>query len=165
MRILIIDICKEKLHKNEFVKPVEDILRKNNMDFFTKHYKKITQKDINKFDKIIICGTSLRDNDFLKNIKYFQWLKNFKKPVLGICGGSHIIGLILEKGNKKLDKEIGLKKLKLEEKFLGAESEIQAHYLHQFRVLPEVFKERNFYATLFHPEVRNKKMIVKFCNL
>ena len=71
--ILLINICNEKLHELEFVKPIEDILNKNNIEFKTKHYSKIIKNDL-KSDKIIICGTSLKDNDFLKNLKYFEWL-------------------------------------------------------------------------------------------
>ena len=162
MKILIINICNEKLHKLEFVKPIEDILNENKIKFKTKHYKNLIKKDL-LTDKIIICGTSLRDNNFLKNIKEFLWIKNYKKPLFGICGGSHIIGLI---SNHKLKnkKQIGLKEIKIN-KFLGIQGKKQVYHLHNFQVLPETFNQENFYATLFHPEVRNKEIIVNFCNL
>jgi|TARA_Y100000034_G_scaffold135819_1_gene209308 GMP synthase (glutamine-hydrolysing) len=161
--ILLINICNEKLHELEFVKPIEDILNKNNIEFKTKHYSKIIKNDL-KSDKIIICGTSLKDNDFLKNLKYFEWLRNFNKSVLGICGGSHIIGLIL--GNKlKKKKEIGLKEINIKKEFLEIKGKRKVYHLHNLQVLPETFNHQNFYATLFHPEVRNKKLIVNFCNL
>ena len=73
--ILIVNICSEKLHYYEFVKPIEDILKNKDIKFFTKPYKKITEKDLKKADKIIICGTSLRDNEFLKNFNKFKWIK------------------------------------------------------------------------------------------
>jgi|TARA_Y100000310_G_scaffold288745_1_gene314669 GMP synthase (glutamine-hydrolysing) len=161
--ILIINICKEKLHELEFVKPIEDVLSKNKIKFKTHHYSKILKKDL-LVDKIIICGTSLKDNNFLENLKYFKWLKNFDKPVLGICGGSHIIGLIL--GNKlKNKKEIGLKEINVKKEFLGIKGKRKVYHLHKFYSLPEIFNHQNFYATLFHPEVRNKEMIRNFCNL
>jgi GMP synthase-like glutamine amidotransferase len=91
-------------------------------------------------------------------------LKNFDKPVLGICGGSHIIGLIL--GNKlKNKKEIGLKEINVKKEFLGIKGKRKVYHLHKFYSLPEIFNHQNFYATLFHPEVRNKEMIRNFCNL
>jgi len=162
--ILLINICKEKLHFHEFVKPIEDILRNNNLNYEVKHYNDTGKDDFNKADKVIICGTSLKDNEFLKNKKKFEWLKTFKKPVLGICGGAHLIGLTLGYKLKK-KKEIGLKELILRHDFLGTEGMKQVYYLHSFHALPETFHEKNLYATLFHPEVRNKEMILNFSEL
>ena len=162
--ILIINICKERLHAFEFVKPVEDILKANNIQFTTKHYTDIKEEDLNTTDKIIICGTSLKDNKFLDDIEHFKFLHAFKKPVFGICGGAHIIGLLLNHEPKK-QKEIGLKEITIEHEFLGVKGTIQVYHLHQLQVLPEVFNKDNFYSTLFHPEVRNKEMILNFCGL
>lgn len=159
--MLLINICKEKLHFYEFVKPVGDILIKNNIKGFIRHYTCVTPADLKKASKVIICGTSLKDNEFLENLDKFSWLKDYKKPVLGICGGSHVIGLILGYEVKK-EKEIGLKEINLENEFLGLSGKISVYHLHQFRVLPEIFHQDNFYATLFHPEVRNKEMIFEF---
>ena len=160
--ILLINICKEKLHFYEFVKPVGEILIKNKIKGFIRHYSCLTKKDLEKADKIIICGTSLRDNEFLEKIDKFSWIKNYKKPILGICGGSHIIGLTLGKELKK-QKEIGLKEINID--FLGVKGKKQVYHLNQFHVLPETFNRNNIYATLFHPEVRNKEIIVNFCRL
>ena len=48
--ILIINICKEKLHELEFVKPIESILRKNKINFKTKNYKEIKKKSLKNFN-------------------------------------------------------------------------------------------------------------------
>ena len=161
--ILIISICAEKLHELEFINPIEDILIKNKKKFLTKHYPKITDADLKKYNKVIICGTGLKDNYFLENINTFNWLKNFEKPVFGICGGAHIIGLIL--GNKlKKKKEIGLKEIEIKN-FLGISGKREVYHLHQFYVLPEIFHKDNFYGTLFHPEVRNREIIENFLNI
>ena len=162
--ILLINICKEKLHFYEFVKPIEDILEKKKLKFKTKHYSKIVKKDLAKASKVIICGTSLKDNDFLNNVKKFNWIKNYKKPILGICGGAHLIGLILGYELKK-KKEIGLKYMNLKKTFLGFRGKKQVYHLHQFYTFPKVFHKRNFYSVLFHPEVRNKEMILNFAKL
>lgn len=159
--ILLINICKERLHYYEFVKPIEDILKKNNFKFFTRHYKEISEKDLKKSDKIIICGTSLKDDEFLDKIGKFSWIKDYEKPILGICGGSHILGLALGKKLKEKT-EIGLKRINLN--FLGINSEKKVYHLHKLQVLEDAFQKNNLYAVLFHPEVRNKKMIVNFCN-
>jgi len=175
--ILIINLCKEQLHYYEFVKPIEDILQKNKIEFLTKHYSKITEGDLHKADKIIICGTSLKDNTFLEEIDNFTWLKKINKPVFGICAGMQIIGLIFD-GKLKKQKEIGLEKIKFTKDFLGFIGEKQVYTLHnnyiEFSKDFEVFaktkncaqaikhKHKEIYGTLFHPEVRNYELIKQF---
>ena len=92
--ILIISICKEKLHYYEFVKPICDILDSNGMKYFLKSYLDIKDSDLLKSTKVIICGTSLYDNEFIKHLDKFKWILKYNQPLLGICGGMQIIGLI-----------------------------------------------------------------------
>ena len=175
--ILLINICKEKLHYFEFVKPIEDILKKENLRYFIKSYKDIDKKDLEKSDKIIICGTSLQDNDYLKNICSFNWIKTYNKPVLGICGGMQIIGLIFE-GKLKKKTEIGFYKENFTKEFLSLIGEQEVYHLHNnYAVFPKDFesfiqskipqavkhKKKEIYGVLFHPEVRQKDLIKKFC--
>jgi len=181
--ILIINISKEKLHYLEFVKPIEDILGKEKIEFQTKYYQKIVDKDL-KADKIIICGTSLKDNTFLENQDYFNWLKVYKKPVLGICGGMQVIALFF-KSELIEDKQIGQIEINLKKEFLGLRGKTKIYSLHNNSIIanPEKFesfassssnilcseaikhKTLSFYGVLFHPEVFNKEMIAKFCEL
>lgn len=191
--ILIISTCKEKLHELEFVKPIEKILKKNKTDFFTKHYKKIRKGDFGNADKIIIAGTSLKDNQFMKDIEYFRNNLIFEKPVLGICAGMQIISLIFELNRqvKELDiknnlnhvikqkTEIGFYRERFIKEFLGLKNEQEVYHLHNnYTTLPKNFikftnskipqaikhKSKNIYGVLFHPEVRNKKLIENFIN-
>jgi len=191
--ILIINTCKEKLHYFEFVKPIEDVLRNNKIKFFTKHYSQIKEPDLEKADKVIICGTSLKDNDFMNNIEKFEWIRKFEKPIFGICAGMQVIGtlfflekrkLVFQKKNysclKKMT-EIGFFKEKFDN-FLGLNGEQEVYHLHNYYVdfsdiLDfEVFaknkisqavkrKEKEIYGVLFHPEVRQKEMIINFAKL
>ena len=164
--ILIINTCHDPLLDFEFVKPIEDILTKEKAKFMTVGYHGLNEKDIEKADKIIITGTSLADNEFLEYLDDFSWIKNYKKPILGICGGSHIIGHAL--GCKlKRKTEIGMKAITLKENFLGKRKgeKLQVYHLHQYACLPEIFHKNNFYATTFHPEVRNKDLIAAFVRL
>ena len=186
-KILIINICKEKLHYYEFVKPVENILenmkKEKKIDYFVKNYKKVNEKDLKKASKIIICGTSLADNEFIdnKNISKFKWLLNYKKPVLGICGGMEIMGKVF--GGKLLRKtEIGYYSENFKKEFLSLKGKKEFYHLHNyyvdFRDLDfEVFCENNgivqavkhmkksIYGVLFHPEVRQNSLIKFFCLL
>ncbi len=171
--ILIIKTNSNELHDLEFVKPIENILKK---DFKTVHYSKLSKKDLEMAEKIIITGTSLQDNKFLKNIKQFEWIKNFKNPILGICAGHQIISLI--HGAKiKTKTEIGFYKETFKKEFLGLKGEQQVYHLHNnYTTLPKKFekftnskipqaiKYNEIYGILFHPEVRNKELIENFIN-
>ncbi len=176
--VLIISTCKEEIHESEFVKPVEKVLKKSNIKYSTKHYSKLTPKEISSSKKIIICGTSLQDNQFLKDIKKFNLVKNYNKPILGICAGMQIISLIF--GSKLKPKtEIGYYFEFFKNSFLSLEREHEVYHLHNnYTNLPKDFvkftnskipqaikhKTKDIYGVLFHPEVRNQKLIENFIN-
>ena len=127
--ILLINICKEKLHFYEFVKPVGKVLIKNKIKGFIRHYTCLNKKDLDKASRGIICGTSLRDNEFLDEIKRFNWIRNFKKPLLGICGGMQLIGMVF---GGKLDKksEVGYFYENFSKEFLGLKNKVEVYHLH-----------------------------------
>ena len=182
-KLLIVNVCKEKLHYFEFVKPIEDIVRGMVDDceiyFETRSYKHLKQEYTKKFDKIIICGTSLKDCEYLNNIKKFSWLKRFRGGILGICAGMQIICDIYR---CKLEKntDIGQKLISISKSFLGIEGWREVYELHNYSIkkdrrlgnLFDIFsqgsidaikhKKREIYAVMFHPEVRQKDLIRNF---
>jgi anthranilate/para-aminobenzoate synthase component II len=179
--ILIINICKEKLHYYEFVKPILDILDSNKIKYFVKNYKEVDDNDLKRCEKVIICGTSLYDNEFIESTDKFKWILGFPKPVLGICGGMQIIGVIFG-GKLKNKTEIGYYEENFKSEFLGLNGKCQVYHLHnnyaKFSKLKmfDIFcgkeitqavkhKEKEIYGVLFHPEVREKGLIVNFCIL
>jgi GMP synthase-like glutamine amidotransferase len=135
---------------------------------------------VNSFSHIIICGTSLRDCDFETCFDCFNWISDVSVPVLGICAGFQIIGTTF--GGKLVDgKEIGYYFEKFESEFLGLESDQEVFHLHNnyiefsndfdvFATSPEGIvqavkhKKKDIYGVLFHPEVRQKQMILEFVN-
>ena len=177
--ILIISVCREKLHELEFVKPVEKILCDN---FLTKNYKDVTQEDLNSAEKVIICGTSLRDFEYLEHLGNFSWIKDFPKPVLGICAGMQIIGLTFGSeisNGVYIGTHFGNFSEVFANKFFDEGETVQeVYYLHKKIVgLPEGFEKLNeglsyptafkhgkkeIYGVLFHPEVLNRELIEKF---
>ncbi len=177
--ILIIHICNKRFHYFEFVKPIEDILKRNKIKYESVHYNKVTEEIIHKAERIIISGTSLKDNSFIDDIDHFKWIKKYNKPILGICGGMHILGLIFN-GELKKQQEIGLTTIDLKQKFLGFKGKIEVYELHNFYAIsndykiygeskycPQAIKHKKnpFFGVLFHPEVRNKDLIVNFAYL
>jgi imidazoleglycerol phosphate synthase glutamine amidotransferase subunit HisH len=138
--ILVVKVNEHKLHDDEFVKPLTDLLD----DFRVVDYNNVELEGV---DKVIICGTALKDNKYLEGD--FSWLKDCKIPVLGICAGMQIIGKVL--GHELIkDKRIGVFDNK--------------YYLHSFRVdgFGDSLEKDNFKGLLFHPEVLGKEIIKEF---
>ena len=181
--ILLINICKEKLHYLEFVKPIEDILKREKIACFVKGYREVNQKDLDRSDKVIICGTSLADNQFMENLDRFSWVKEFDKPLLGICGGMQIIGKIF-KGIIRKEPQIGFFHEKFHKDFLGFEGSKEVYHLHNYYIdfsvldsfesycvsdneITQAVKhtDKEIYAVLFHPEVRQKELIINFSKI
>lgn len=176
--ILIIDVCESRLHRFEFVKPVEDIVKRIGEDLITKRFIDIEEADLQSADKVIICGTSLKDDCFLRNLDRFDWIKTINKPILGICAGFQIIGLIFD-GTLKKQTEIGF--FKEDIKILGVDGEQEIYHLHnnyiEFpkktfdilskSVIPQAVKHKTMpiYGVLFHPEVRQRAIIENFIRL
>ena len=175
--MLIVSTCKEKLNENEFVKPIANIVGER---YVIKHYLDLKEEEINEADKIIICGTALKDNKYLKNINKFDWIKNFDKPISGICSGMQIIGLVF--GSKLIkEKEIGIKNIKVEKENKLFSGNFEAYVLHNnslealnnFEILASSdisvqaikHKNREIYGIIFHPEVRNERFINKFLDV
>ena len=171
--ILIVSVCREKLHYFEFVKPIEDVVKDG---FVTKHYSEIGEDDLEKVDKVIICGTSLRDDGFIDDLSKFGWIKDFEKPVFGICAGFQIIGMVYG-GRLKKKLEIGFFREKFDKEFLGLSGEQEVYHLHnnyvefsnEFDIFSDgeivqavKYKHKEIYGVLFHPEVRQKEMILEF---
>ncbi|VVB80531.1 GMP synthase [glutamine-hydrolyzing] subunit A [uncultured archaeon] len=179
--ILLVSVCKEKLHELEFVKPIEDTLRKEKIPFFTKHYVELSKGDLANASKVIICGTSLQDNEFARrvNLKCFNWIRDFNKPLLGICAGMQIIGLV-NGGKVKKKTEIGFFNEKFDQSFLALNGFQEVWHLHNNSInfsklknfdvvcsgngISQAVKsrEKEIYGVLFHPEVRNKNLILEF---
>lgn len=115
-------------------------------------------------------------------------------PILGICAGMQILTLVeylgQEVGNlnvkanfaniQKKQLEIGYFKEEFKQEFLGLQGKQEVYHLHQntFKIpknyetytlskTPQAIKhtEKPWYATLFHPEVRNKELIQTFAEL
>jgi len=146
--------------------------------FFTKHFEKLNSDDVRKADKIIVCGTSLKDNYFLEKKDCFNWLKNNEKPVFGICAGMQLLALLYG-GRIVFSEEIGLKEYFFKNGFFGLLGKKTVYMLHRNAVdLSEAIdlksiagkdycvafkhKEKEVYGVLFHPEVRNQELIARF---
>lgn len=179
--ILVVNLCREKMHELEFVKPVCDILATAGREFSVKDYFHLKRADLNAA-KIILCGTSLMDFDYLKNTKVFEWVKKYRGDLMGICGGMQVIAHLYGGGLYK-DIEIGKIRVELNREFFSMPQEFFAYSSHTLGVRPprgfEIVAEssqgveiirrieeeggkRMILGVLFHPEVLNKEIIEGF---
>lgn len=176
--ILIINICKERLHYYEFVKPIEEILLKNGINFYTKHYTKFSDKDL-KADGIIICGTSLKDNDFLNNLELFKWIDFYHGKIFGVCGGMEIllafyggfveecfeigeIDVTFKKNFLSLKKGDKIKSYALHSKIVDIGDHFESCAISEKCIHAVNHKSKEFYGVMFHPEVRNRDILISF---
>jgi len=186
MKVLVIDLCREEnsLHYKEFVQPVVDILNQANIKNEIIYFKKldvINFEDYNNFNKIILCGVALKDFDYLDNLDKFEILKKVPCEILGICAGSQIIGKLfgyeLKKGqeiglidldvlkNDKIFEDVNLNEVYcLHNSYIDFNESnfVDVEILAKSKNFVQAFKIRNFYGVLFHPEVRNKELIINF---
>jgi len=175
--ILVIDVCGQRLHYEEFVRPVAESIPPGRQHYI-KHFQDVSGPDIEGAESIIICGTALKDCGFMEHLEMFSWLKATGKPVLGICAGMQIMAAVF--GAKTETKtEIGMTEIAVKKKgTLLGNANFKAYELHNFApLLPAGFvplaesatclqafahKERPLFGVLFHPEVRNKTIIERF---
>lgn len=185
--ILIIDLNRKQnpLAYYEFIKPLEEctkMIDKIGNKIIIKHYSEIRDedKDIEKADKIILSGTTLKDNSFIKDIKKFHWIINCNKPILGICAGMEVIALIF-KSKINNCQEIGMTEIKTLQKNKLFEGNFEGYELHNFSSIPSpdfliLAKSQNciqaikhmqkeIYGLMFHPEVRNEEILRNFVRL
>lgn len=172
--ILVISTCKYFFSEEEFVRPIVEIIRRLGL---TCHIKKYNEElDFDKYSKIIICGTAIRDFDYLNYINNFSSLIRYNGKVLGICAGYQILARIYQNRLENIEK-IGIHKVKvLKHSPLTDKEEFYAYFLHVYALSNVnenlvalarqnneicIFKVKNkdFYGVSFHPEVLNKEII------
>lgn len=172
--ILIINLNQGNLGFNEFCLPVYDIVSKIE-ECTIQHY---TSANVSSsFSRIILSGTPLMDNEYLNSIEDFQWLKSCTIPVLGICAGMQVMGLVF--GSSLVPcLEIGMTHVTTLKENALVSSSFSAYSLHRYGIIPssdfdvlarstlcvQVVKHarRDLYGVLFHPEVRNKEVVREF---
>lgn len=184
MKTLIIQLSRknDKLHFDEFVKPIINIIKKNNKEFQTIHYSDLKKEDTNNYDNIIMSGTPLKDNEYLnkENEKYWNWIKETDKPILGICAGAQALLKVYGGVEEENKIEIGLKQIQVlkEDDIIRKNNLKEIYSLHtksfttpkEFEVFAKTevcdqivkVKNKNQYGCLFHPEVRNQNIIRNF---
>ncbi len=174
--ILIVDLCykKDSLSFAEFVLSVAQHVK----GYEIKHYTE--EIDTTKYEKVILCGTAMKDNGYLDNIGAFNWLENFNGQVLGICAGMHLLAKLAGAEISK-NIEIGMQKIITKNQNHLFKNTFEGYCIHSLGVLNHEsleilaastdciqaikIKGTEKYGVQFHPEVRNIEVIKNFLSI
>lgn len=182
--ILIINSAEPGI--SEFYLSIEEVLKPLNTRFKSIEYKESQNIDFNHWDGIIITGSPKGDDIVAHHLPYFQWIPACGKPVLGICAGHHITGVLY--GAKLLrnrepesgDSEVGIIN---EDPILdGIDSPFKVKQMHNDSItLPGGFiqlatshvcknqlmkhKSKPVYTCQFHPEFYNADIFRNFIRI
>lgn len=177
MNVLLISLCCDPLSELEFVKPIARILSKHGISRHIKHYSEVAPEDVRSIDKVLICGSALKDEKFLES-EWFRWLERIDRPVLGIGSGFHVIAKAF--GCPLINRaRIGVFNVKIVKKNkLTSERSFYAYFLTKksakiLKPLETLAKtgtldciiaheSKNIYGCLFHPEVTKPEIILNF---
>jgi GMP synthase (glutamine-hydrolysing) len=176
--ILIIDLNhKGSLGYQEFVRPLEEIIGEQK-DCTACHYSQVTS--VQEYEGIVLSGTALKDHGYLRDLSWFGWLHSVTVPVLGICAGMQVIGLMFSSTLIPCT-EIGMVEIRPMEKNRLIQSLLSVYELHTHGITPShdfipiarsdtciqgiKHREKAMYGVLFHPEVRNHHIIREFLTM
>jgi GMP synthase (glutamine-hydrolysing) len=170
----------------EFSTNIERILEKYEALSITIHYREAPLFDFSKISGVIISG-SPQGNDIAETHQaHFQWLKDFQKPLIGICAGHHVLGCLF--GAEYFygkESESGLHSVEItseDEIFRGLPTFLEVFQMHNDSIsLPNNFIQlarssacknqamrhvsKPLYTFQFHPEYLNHEIFSNFINI
>lgn len=181
--VLVVD-CSDRedtLTRRQFVWPIQRNLHGLSS---TIHLSTLSKSSLKGFDAVIFSGCTLKDNAFVSRAKKLSWLRGAGVPMLGICAGHELLGIVFGgKLSRLKTPAIGMENVKLDLKkapMLGVEDDvISAYHLNGNTVsLPKGFvcvgkskhvpNEAMVHPSLkvvgfqFHPEYMHGKLIHSF---
>lgn len=183
-QILIINNAEPGIR--EFAAPIEQTVKETGAHAEFIEYKDCLTTALDEFDGIILTGSPQGDDIVEHHLPYFEWIKTYEKPVLGICAGHHITGYLygstLLRSEEPESGDFMVKILCNDPIFNGLSPTFEVRQMHNDSVtLPRDFillataetcknqvmkhKKKLLYTTQFHPEFYNHQMIKNFVAL
>lgn len=181
MTTLLVDMNyrRDSLGYLEFVKPILSVVEPIEPCVVV-HYLDLETAKTDRFSRIILSGTALKDFHYLSHPEKFSWIPTSMKPVLGICAGMQTI---LKAYGVPLTPclQVGMTQIQTTKANPLFSSDFQAYALHSYAAADnETFtviakskdciqaikhKQKLIYGLLFHPEVRNPEILRNFMQL
>ena len=170
----------------EFAEPLARIISMAGASSTLIEYSACTDFNLNEFDGVILTGSPQGDDIVEHHLPYFSWLPDSEKPVLGICAGHHITGVLygseLLRGAERESGDFEVKILKPDPIFSGLANTFKVKQMHNDSItLPVNFellatsaicknqlmkhKQKPLYTCQFHPEYYNHDLIRNFIKL
>jgi len=177
----IVDLCyrKDSLSAYEFVAPIVRIVERKGLPCAVTHHSELGAGGPAGADGVILCGTALKDDRYIRHADAFGWLAAGEVPVLGICAGMQVIATVFG-GELERGSEIGMTEVrvvKADPLFSGMDG-FMAYELHNRAVRPpgcfdvlavsadciQAMRHASLqvYGVMFHPEVRNEWVVERF---
>ncbi len=91
--VLVVD-CSDRddlLTRRQFVWPIQRNIHGLSSSI---HLSKFSKSSLKGFDAVIFSGCTLKDNAFVSHAKNLGWLKEAGIPLLGICAGHELLGIV-----------------------------------------------------------------------
>lgn len=167
------------------LKEITQNIEKLNYSFKIIKFDEIEDYDFKSFSGIIISGapTLLTQVNLQEYMNLFKWIKSIDIPILGICFGHQIIGLLYNSEihiGKRINKKQQIEIVNEDDLFINIDNNSLFREDHcEFITLPKEFvllakshtgnneamkhKNKKIYGTQFHPEISslNGKRILK----
>ena len=170
----------------EFAAPIEEIISEAGCIPVLVEYSDCLDFDFNTFDGAILTGSPQGDDIVEHHLPYFRWLKDFEKPLLGICAGHHVAGFLygstLLRSEEPESGDFEVQLLKDDPLFAKLPKTIRVKQMHNDSItLPDGFElladsescknqlmkheGKPLYTCQFHPEFYNHDLIRNFIAL
>ena len=185
--ILLVDCAwkPDSLSRFEFVNPIAEIVKAAGTPYSVCHFRELSAEQLRAVDKVIICGTALQDNAFLREPEAFAPLLDAAIPILGVCAGMQMLGVCFG-GTVTESPGFGMTEIEIidpgDPLFCEQmKTTFQAYEMHQYGILPgdnftviarsesgvQAVRHRNrpVWGVQFHPEVRNEWVVKQFLEL
>ncbi|MGQ8336501.1 type 1 glutamine amidotransferase [Sunxiuqinia sp. A32] len=184
LKILIINSAEPEIF--EFAVNIEKLIPSHLATCQIINYREAIAVNVDSYDGIFISGSPQGDDIVEHHQPYFLWIKDSKKPILGICAGHHITGYLYgAEYLRSVEPESGdvlIEVLKDDPLFIDLPHSFLVRQMHNDSVpLPKGFihlaqskvcfnqamkhAEKPLYTLQFHPEYLNPEIIHNFTSI
>lgn len=183
-KILIVNNAESGI--TEFAEPIEKMVAQTGASSVFIEYADCNQFNFDAIAGVILTGSPRGDDIVEHHLPYFNWIKNYTNPILGICAGHHIAGFMygatILRSKEPESGDFFIEVVKNDLLFSGMPTSFMVRQMHNDSItLPNDFEllatsktcrnqimkhqTKPLYTCQFHPEFYNYKLIENFVAL